>query len=111
MTDTPTPPDADARAIIAERIYAMFGDQQSEVERETARWDADQIIAALHAAGLTITRPARGMVTISAEAVKVMLTGAEWAEKRIPIRENPLALAIINFRAAIAATDPQEPTS
>jgi hypothetical protein len=106
---TPTPPDADAREVIATRLLRFHGsltDAPLSKDYELA----DQIIAALSAAGYSITRPERGMVEISVEAAAV----AQEAITRVLSNEDAdydwhTWLPARSEFDAIAAADPQEP--
>jgi hypothetical protein len=98
---TPTPPDADAREVIAKACnVASDGVGYGE-------YQADRIIAALHAAGYAISRPARGMVMISTTSARRSAAWSTW----IPgLSWSGLDTDALNeLETAIAAADPQEP--
>lgn len=112
MTDTTKPTGDTIDDAIMELANIMCGEPEICEEH----WEAAE--SAIKAGYRRLAeRPNRAVargdsVTISREAISVMLLAAKWAEGKIGVRENPLILAIMNLEAAVqnALTTPTETT-
>ena len=95
--------DAEEAVNLIKNIVLTFwdGDGDISVKRQIRIGEngARKIIKELQSSNLLVKQDS---VQVSKNALDVLLIAAEWAEERMPIRENPLALALINYHGALS---------